>query len=169
MPSFELDAICDYLKKPSEFVSELHVSKAIFDEIRLWVGSVRVDAPGFSLEGMPILVDPNYRPDWWSEHFDGKWMVGFRLHGREMKMAEKTLGNIGYDAYCKFTDNKSLITGAPLPPFAELKTPIQEAWEKAGQAVAASVGHADRITGYVEPITSTAPGEPSQGQTQIVK
>jgi hypothetical protein len=62
----------------------------------------------------------------------------------------KTLGNVGYDAYCAFTDGKSLISGAVLPPFAELKTPIQEAWEKAGQAVAASVGRAGEITGEVE-------------------
>jgi len=63
---------------------------------------------------------------------------------------KKTLGNIGYDAYCAFTDNKSLVTGATLPPYAELKAPIQEAWEKAGQAVAASVGRAGEITGEVE-------------------
>lgn len=72
-------------------------------------------------------------------------------------MKDKTLGNIGYDAYCKFTDNKSLISGAELPAFENLKTPIQEAWEKAGQAVAASVGRADALTGTV------APGEPEHG------
>lgn len=78
---------------------------------------------------------------------------------------EKTLGNIGYDAYCKFTDNKSLITGAQLPPFAELKTPIQEAWEKAGQAVAASVGRADAVVGTVWSFDA----QPETGQTQIQK
>ena len=72
---------------------------------------------------------------------------------------QKTLGNIGYDAYCKFTDNKSLVSGATLPPFAELKTPIQEAWEKAGQAVAASVGRADAVTGEVEAFFKTGVGE----------
>ena len=76
-------------------------------------------------------------------------------------MSEKTLGNIGYDAYCKFTNNKSLISGGELPLFENLRTPIQEAWEKAGQAVAASVGRADRITGEV------APGEPES--SPIVK
>lgn len=64
-------------------------------------------------------------------------------------MAEKTLGQIGYEAYCDFTNWKSLISGADLPPFAELKTPIQEAWEKSGQAVAASVGRAGEITGKI--------------------
>lgn len=79
---------------------------------------------------------------------------------------EKTLGQIGYEAYCKFTDNKSLISGAELPAFADLKTPIQEAWENAGQAVAASLGRAGSIVGLVDPVF-TAPGEPEQ--TQIVK
>ncbi len=63
---------------------------------------------------------------------------------------EKTLGQIGYEGYCRFTDGKSLISGDALPAFEKLKTPIQEAWEKAGQAVAASVGRADAIVGTVE-------------------
>jgi hypothetical protein len=82
---------------------------------------------------------------------------------------EKTLGQIGYDAYCNFTDNRSLFSGAPLPPFAELKTPIQEAWEKAGQAVAASLGHAGTIIGYVQPLVYSGPGEADPNATQIVK
>jgi hypothetical protein len=79
-------------------------------------------------------------------------------------MKEKTLGQIGYEAYCKFTDNKSLISGAELPAFVDLKTPIQEAWEKAGQAVAASVGRGDKITGVVYETGEVAPGEPESTQ-----
>jgi hypothetical protein len=45
------------------------------------------------------------------------------------------LGQIAYEAYCAQTGWKSLISGAALPPFAELKTPIQEAWRAAAQAV----------------------------------
>ena len=77
-------------------------------------------------------------------------------------MKQLTLGQIGYEAYCEWTGNKSLISGAELPKFEDLKTPIQEAWEHAGQAVAASLGHADAITGQVSP-----KGE--QGTTTVVK
>lgn len=70
----------------------------------------------------------------------------------------QTLGQIGYDAYCKFTDNKSLVSGAELPTFDKLQVRIQEAWEKAGQAVAASVGRADAIVGHVDTGT-IEPGE----------
>lgn len=63
---------------------------------------------------------------------------------------QKTLGQIGYEAYCNFTNFKSLVTGATLPPYGTLNPPIQEAWEKAGQAVAASVGRAGEIIGQVE-------------------
>lgn len=83
-------------------------------------------------------------------------------------MTEKTLGQIGYEGYCTFTNNKSLISGAALPPFEKLKAPIQEAWEKAGQAVAASVGRAGAITGQVAD-PECAPGEPETGSTTIVK
>ncbi len=63
---------------------------------------------------------------------------------------QKTLGEIGYEAYRGWTDGKSLVSGKPIPEFPKLSTPIQEAWEKAGQAVAASVGRAGEITGEVE-------------------
>lgn len=64
-------------------------------------------------------------------------------------MTEKTLGEIGYEAYRAHTDGKSLVSGQPIPEFTKLSPPIQEAWEKAGQAVAASVGRGDAITGQV--------------------
>lgn len=81
---------------------------------------------------------------------------------------EKTLGNIGYDAYCRTTGNKSLVSGADLPPFEKLPSQIADAWEKAGQAVAASVGQADAITGFV-PFDYDGPDGPEAGTTTIVK
>lgn len=64
-------------------------------------------------------------------------------------MIEKTLGQIGYEAYCKTTGWKSLVSGADLPAYEGLNAPIQDAWEKAGQGVAAAVGRADAILGMV--------------------
>lgn len=62
----------------------------------------------------------------------------------------KTLGTIAYDAYCKTTGGKSLITGDILPEYEKLKPEIQDAWEKAGQAVAISVGREEYVTGFTE-------------------
>lgn len=44
-------------------------------------------------------------------------------------------GKIAYEAYCKTTDNKSLISGAELPLWEQLKPEIQNAWTQAGLAV----------------------------------
>lgn len=44
-------------------------------------------------------------------------------------------GKTAYEAYCKTTDNKSLISGAELPTWEDLKPEIQEAWTAAGYAV----------------------------------
>jgi len=44
-------------------------------------------------------------------------------------------GKIAYEAYCKATDNKSLISGDELPAWEVLKPEIQNAWTQAGHAV----------------------------------
>lgn len=48
-------------------------------------------------------------------------------------------GKIAYETYCKTTDNKSLISGAELPPWEKLDPKIQEAWTAAGLAVGNAV------------------------------
>jgi hypothetical protein len=48
-----------------------------------------------------------------------------------------SLGQVAYDAYCKSTHGRSLISGDRLPMFRDLKPEIQRAWEEAGKAVAA--------------------------------
>ena len=50
-----------------------------------------------------------------------------------------TLGQIAYDAYCKETDGKSLISGAQLPPWRDLDSRIQDAWHSAGLAVRSAI------------------------------
>ena len=50
-----------------------------------------------------------------------------------------TRGQAAYEAYCASSGGKSLVTGAQLPPFAELKPEIRSAWEAAGAAAAAVV------------------------------
>lgn len=47
---------------------------------------------------------------------------------------DKTLGEHAYNAYCEHTNWKSLISGADLPKWKDLKPQIKEAWEKAGEA-----------------------------------
>lgn len=44
----------------------------------------------------------------------------------------KSIGQINYEAYCKFS-------GATLPAWNDLKQEIQDAWSMAAEAVAASV------------------------------
>lgn len=48
---------------------------------------------------------------------------------------EKSLGQVAYEAYCEQSNWKSLASGADLPPFADTKPEIQQAWEAAAQAV----------------------------------
>lgn len=46
------------------------------------------------------------------------------------------LGKVAYEAYCENSGGKSLISGAPLPVWADLKPEIQSAWKAAADAVA---------------------------------
>lgn len=47
----------------------------------------------------------------------------------------KTLGQIAYEAYCAQTGWKSLVSGAQLPPWEEVKPEIQIAWQASAQQV----------------------------------
>lgn len=46
----------------------------------------------------------------------------------------RTIGQIGYDAYRQHTGGKSLATGQPIPEWSELPQAIRDAWEAAGNA-----------------------------------
>ena len=46
-------------------------------------------------------------------------------------------GKVAYDAYCESTGGVSLISGAKLPVWDELKAEIKTAWEAAAKAVKA--------------------------------
>lgn len=48
----------------------------------------------------------------------------------------KSLGQRAYEAYCAQTNWKSLVSGASLPQWQDVKPEIAAAWEAAGQAVA---------------------------------
>lgn len=68
----------------------------------------------------------------------------------EKVMCNKTLGQIGYEAYCSSTGWKSLISGAQLPPWSEVKSEIQLAWETAGgQMVYAAHGQVQMLTDLI--------------------
>lgn len=45
------------------------------------------------------------------------------------------IGKIAYDAYCEATGWKSLVSGADLPQWNEVRPEIQAAWRAAGNAV----------------------------------
>ena len=47
----------------------------------------------------------------------------------------KQYGQIAYEAYCETSDNKSLVSGASLPNWDNLKIEIQHAWVEAAAAV----------------------------------
>lgn len=49
----------------------------------------------------------------------------------------KSYGQTAYDAYFKYCDGKSLISGAPLPAWEDQAQNIRDAWCKAGEAVVA--------------------------------
>jgi len=49
---------------------------------------------------------------------------------REEKVAKKA-----YEAYCLYTDNKSLVTGDDLPTWENLPLNIRSAWDASAQAI----------------------------------
>lgn len=49
--------------------------------------------------------------------------------------AEKSPGQIAYEAYCHHTGGKSLVTGCRLPDWNILKAEISLAWEAAANAI----------------------------------
>lgn len=48
----------------------------------------------------------------------------------------KPLGQLAYEAYCNYSNWKSLVSGADLPPWEHATSPIQHAWQAAADAVA---------------------------------
>ncbi len=49
------------------------------------------------------------------------------------------MGRIGYEGYCATTNNRSLVSGAPLPPWGGLPENIQNAWNAAAKAILSSI------------------------------
>lgn len=47
----------------------------------------------------------------------------------------KTLGQVAYESYCDTTGWKSLVSGAQLPAWSELKSEIRSAWEQSAASV----------------------------------
>lgn len=47
----------------------------------------------------------------------------------------RSYGQIAYEVYRAHTGGVSLATGAPIPQWEQLPTPIQSAWEAAGLTV----------------------------------
>jgi len=50
-------------------------------------------------------------------------------------MSAYTWGKIAYEAYCKQSDGKSLVSGAELPSWDDLNESIRLAWNASAQAV----------------------------------
>ena len=47
----------------------------------------------------------------------------------------RSLGEVAYEAYRKYADGKSLLTGLSIPPWSALSEEIKAGWEAAGEAV----------------------------------
>ena len=56
----------------------------------------------------------------------------------------KTTGEIAYQAYCKYSKGKSLVSGDTLPTWKYLSPEIRTAWNLAGDAVAEAMGIEDQ-------------------------
>jgi len=52
-----------------------------------------------------------------------------------IEMSAYTWGKIAYEAYCKQSDGKSLVSGAELPSWDDLNESIRLAWNASAQAV----------------------------------
>jgi hypothetical protein len=52
--------------------------------------------------------------------------------------SERTLGEVGYEAYRAYSGGKSLITGMEIPSFAQLPPNLREAWEVVARHIAAA-------------------------------
>lgn len=51
---------------------------------------------------------------------------------------DKSLGQIGYEAYCEQLGWKSLVTEAPLLEWSEVAPVIKKVWEAVGEAISSS-------------------------------
>lgn len=65
-------------------------------------------------------------------------------------------GKIAYEAYCKASGNKSLISGAELPPWEQLKPEIQNAWTAAGMAVGDAWANEVLLKPYAQEVQEAA-------------
>lgn len=54
---------------------------------------------------------------------------------RQVEVQLKSYGQIAYEAYLKYSDGKSLVSGATLPRWEDLAGNIRDAWLAAAQAV----------------------------------
>jgi hypothetical protein len=61
-------------------------------------------------------------------------------------MVEYYYARIAYDAYCKQTGGKSLISGDPLPQFDALRLEIKQAWLSAATAILEELTTAENET-----------------------
>lgn len=52
-----------------------------------------------------------------------------------MSKGERTAGQAAYENYCQATNWKSLVSGAQLPAWTEVKPEIKEAWDQAAVGV----------------------------------
>jgi hypothetical protein len=52
---------------------------------------------------------------------------------------KKPLAQRAYEGYCNYSNWKSMVSGADLPTWELVTTPIQEAWKDAADAVSLAV------------------------------
>lgn len=79
-----------------------------------------------------------------------------------MSDAEKTYGQIAYEAYSTATRGRSLVSAVQLPGWDGQEQAIQDAWQAAGEAIAADV-----MTRYG--MTAGVDAERDQARTRIAE
>jgi hypothetical protein len=73
-----------------------------------------------------------------------------------------TLGEVAYNGYCRSSNHKSLVTGAELPAWADLKLEIKQAWVCAATAAVAGylAGKPESIPADCRSTMTPAPAAP---------
>lgn len=70
-----------------------------------------------------------------TEHHEGQLNLTVSVNQTEQEQGRAYLGRAAYVAYCESSSGVSLVSGAQLPPWESLGTPIQAAWCMAATAV----------------------------------
>jgi hypothetical protein len=73
--TLKLADLLEIADKLPEVPSELRVSMKIWEQITYGGVFDRVALNALAFTGVPVILEPHYRPDWWSEHYAEKTIL----------------------------------------------------------------------------------------------